>query len=197
MILGFSTLEGRDRRDDDPRRHGRFGTSRSPAARFPETHLMWRAVAPLLATEFAVVGADLRGYGRSGCPPSDARHIAYSKRTMARDMVAVTAALGFDRFSIVGHDRGGRVAYRLAPDHPERVHRLGVLTSSRATAYGSGPTIASHSLLAMVTGGAARTLAGTHPVGIGGRDRRRRADELGVRWLRVFRPRSAPPTRRS
>src|SRR5919201_1341211 len=94
---------------------------------FPETHLMWRAVAPSLAAKFTVLCADLRGYGRSGCPSSTADHAPYSKRAMARDMVAVMERLGFERFSVAGHDRGGRVAYRLALDYPERVDRLAVL----------------------------------------------------------------------
>ena len=94
---------------------------------FPQTHLMWRKVAPLLARHFSVVCADLRGYGRSGCPASTADHAPYSKRAMARDMVDVMARLGFPRFSVAGHDRGGRVAYRLALDHSDRVDRLAVL----------------------------------------------------------------------
>ena len=94
---------------------------------FPQTHLMWRNVAPLLARHFTVVCADLRGYGRSGCPASTTDHAPYAKRAMARDMVAVMEQLGFPRFSVAGHDRGGRVAYRLALDHPERVERLAVL----------------------------------------------------------------------
>jgi haloacetate dehalogenase len=94
---------------------------------FPETHLMWRGVAPLLADRFTVVCADVRGYGRSGCPASAPDHAPYAKRAMARDMVALMRHLGFDRFAVAGHDRGGRVAYRLALDHPERVERLAVL----------------------------------------------------------------------
>jgi len=94
---------------------------------FPQTHLMWRAVAPRLAGRYTVVCADLRGYGRSACPPSDSDHAPYAKRAMARDMVAVMERLGFSRFSVAGHDRGGRVAYRLALDHPSRVERLAVL----------------------------------------------------------------------
>jgi haloacetate dehalogenase len=94
---------------------------------FPQTHLMWRFVAPLLARQFTVICADLRGYGRSGCPASGPDHAGYSKRAMANDMVAVMGKLGFSRFSVAGHDRGGRVAYRLALDHPERVERLAVL----------------------------------------------------------------------
>jgi haloacetate dehalogenase len=94
---------------------------------FPETHLMWRSVAPLLAREFTVVCADLRGYGRSGCPPSTPGHAPYAKRAMAKDMVTVMERLGFPRFSVAGHDRGGRVAYRMALDHPDHVDRLAVL----------------------------------------------------------------------
>ena len=94
---------------------------------FPETHLMWRDVAPRLARQFSIVCADLRGYGRSGCPPSDEDHAPYAKRSMARDMAAVMERLGYSRFGVAGHDRGGRVAYRLALDHPERVTRLAVL----------------------------------------------------------------------
>jgi haloacetate dehalogenase len=94
---------------------------------FPQTHLMWRAMAPLLAQRFRVVCADLRGYGRSGCPASTPDHAPYAKRAMARDMVVVMEQLGFPRFSVAGHDRGGRVAYRLALDYPGRVERLAVL----------------------------------------------------------------------
>src|SRR5918999_2432750 len=81
---------------------------------FPETHLMWRSVAPVLARRFTVVCPDLRGYGRSGCPPSSTDHAPYTKRALARDMVMVMELLGFERFFVVGHDRGGRVAYRTA-----------------------------------------------------------------------------------
>jgi haloacetate dehalogenase len=94
---------------------------------FPQTHLMWRAVAPLLIDNFEIVCADLRGYGRSGCPPSTLDHAPYAKRVMAQDMVSVMERLGFTRFSVAGHDRGGRVAYRMALDHPGRVERLAVL----------------------------------------------------------------------
>jgi haloacetate dehalogenase len=94
---------------------------------FPQTHLMWRGVAPRLAATFTVVCADLRGYGRSGCPPSTPDHAPHAKRAMAQDMVTVMQRLGFERFSVAGHDRGGRVAYRMALDHPARVDRLAVL----------------------------------------------------------------------
>src|SRR5687767_2406083 len=94
---------------------------------FPQTHLMWRRVAVLLARDFTVISADLRGYGRSGCPVSNPDHAPYAKRSMAQDMVTVMERLGFSRFSVAGHDRGGRVAYRMALDHPNRVKRLAVL----------------------------------------------------------------------
>src|SRR5919204_2364170 len=94
---------------------------------FPETHLMWRGVAPLLARHFTVVCADLRGYGRSGCPASTPDHVPYAKRAMAQDMIVVMEQLGFPRFAVAGHDRGGRVAYRMALDHPKRIDRLAVL----------------------------------------------------------------------
>jgi haloacetate dehalogenase len=94
---------------------------------FPQTHLMWRSVAPLLAQRFTVVCADLRGYGRSGCPASAADHAPYAKRAMASDMVSVMEQLGFPRFSLAGHDRGARVAYRLALDYPRQVQHLAVL----------------------------------------------------------------------
>jgi haloacetate dehalogenase len=94
---------------------------------FPQTHVMWRGVAPLLAREFTVVCADLRGYGQSGCPASAPDHAPYAKGAMARDMVTVMERLGFTRFLVAGHDRGGRVAYRMALDHPDHIERLAVL----------------------------------------------------------------------
>ncbi|RWH68105.1 alpha/beta hydrolase [Mesorhizobium sp.] len=94
---------------------------------FPQTHAMWREVAPSLARDFTVVCADLRGYGRSSCPTSAADHAPYAKRAMAADMVVLMERLGFRRFMVAGHDRGGRVAYRLAIDHPDRVEKLAVL----------------------------------------------------------------------
>ncbi len=93
---------------------------------YPQTHVMWHKVAPRLAERFTVVLPDLRGYGASSKPASDERHLAYSKRVMAQDMVEVMGRLGFDRFDLAGHDRGGRVSYRLALDHPARVRRLAV-----------------------------------------------------------------------
>ena len=94
---------------------------------FPQTHIMWRSVLPFLTDTFSVVCADLRGYGRSGCPASTSDHALYAKRAMARDMTIVMERLGFRDFGVCGHDRGGRVAYRMALDYPERVSRLAVL----------------------------------------------------------------------
>ena len=110
---------------------------------FPETHLMWRDVAPLLARHYTVVCADLRGYGRSGCPASTPDHAPYAKRAMARDMVTVMDRLGYPRFSIAGHDRGGRVTYRLALDHPDRVDRVAVLDIVPTKTVWTGPIPAS------------------------------------------------------
>jgi haloacetate dehalogenase len=94
---------------------------------YPQTHVMWHRVAPALAERFTVVCPDLRGYGDSDKPPGGPDHEDYSKRTMARDQVAVMAALGFGRFAVAGHDRGARVALRMALDHPGAVSRLAVL----------------------------------------------------------------------
>ena len=88
---------------------------------------MWHRVAPALAERFTVVATDLRGYGASGKPPSTPDHGRYRMRTIARDQVEVMAALGFDRFAVVGHDRGARCAYRMAFDHPAAVSHLAVL----------------------------------------------------------------------
>jgi haloacetate dehalogenase len=93
----------------------------------PQTHAMWNAVAPELAKRFTVVCPDLRGYGGSLKPPATPDHAPYAKRTMARDMVELMEALGHTRFLIGSHDRGARVAHRLALDFPDRVERLAVL----------------------------------------------------------------------
>jgi haloacetate dehalogenase len=97
---------------------------------YPQTHAMWHRVAPVLAASHTVVCADLRGYGDSAKPPSDDAHMPYSKRAMAADMVEVMHELGFDRFALAGHDRGGRVAHRLVRDHPAAVTRVAVLDIS-------------------------------------------------------------------
>ena len=97
---------------------------------YPQTHVCWHKIAPRLAKRYAVVCADLRGYGKSSKPRGLADHSNYSKRAMAQDMVEVMASLGFERFHLVGHDRGARVAHRLAIDHADRVHTLTVLDIS-------------------------------------------------------------------
>ena len=94
---------------------------------FPQSHVCWHRVAPLLAPHFTIVAPDLRGYGDSARPASDREHLAYYKRVMAQDQVQVMAALGFERFGVAGHDRGGRVAHRMALDHPDHVRKLAVL----------------------------------------------------------------------
>ncbi|MEV6281259.1 alpha/beta hydrolase [Kribbella sp. NPDC051770] len=94
---------------------------------YPQTHLIWHRVAPVLARSHTVVATDLRGYGDSAKPVSAPDHAPYSKRAMARDQLLVMRSLGFERFAVVGHDRGGRVGHRLALDHPGEVDRLAVL----------------------------------------------------------------------
>jgi haloacetate dehalogenase len=93
----------------------------------PQTHVMWERVAVPLARHFTVVAADLPGYGDSGKPPSTPDHEPYSKRAMARVLVEAMSGMGFEAFHVAGHDRGGRVAYRLALDHPDRATKLAVL----------------------------------------------------------------------
>jgi haloacetate dehalogenase len=94
---------------------------------WPQTHLEWRHVAPALAQRFTVVATDLRGYGDSSKPPEGENHAAYSKRAMAQDQLEVMRQRGFEQFAVAGHDRGGRVACRLALDHPQAVTRLALL----------------------------------------------------------------------
>ncbi len=93
----------------------------------PETHVLWRKVAPALAQDYFVVMTDLRGYGDSSKPPGGGDHFAYSKRAMAQDQVEVMRRLGFEKFALIGHDRGGRAAHRLALDHPEALTKLVIL----------------------------------------------------------------------
>jgi len=94
---------------------------------YPQTHLMWHAAGALLTSRFTVVTADLPGYGASFRPAAALDHSAHSKRTVAGDLVEAMSALGFEHFAVAGHDRGGRVAYRMALDHPERIRALAVL----------------------------------------------------------------------
>src|SRR5215831_4076833 len=90
---------------------------------YPQTHVMWRKVAPRLAQDFTVVVPDLRGYGDSSKPPAGENFVNYSKRALALDQVEVMAALGHDRFAVAGHDRGARVTHRLLRDHPDKITR--------------------------------------------------------------------------
>jgi haloacetate dehalogenase len=94
---------------------------------FPQTHACWHRIAPELARSYRVIAPDLRGYGASEAPPGGPKGEGYTKREMAAELVALMAQLGHERFAVVGHDRGARVAYRLALDHPERVSRVAVL----------------------------------------------------------------------
>ncbi|HZF81056.1 MAG TPA: alpha/beta hydrolase [Rubrivivax sp.] len=94
---------------------------------YPQTHAIWHKVAPALAEHFTVVAPDLRGYGDSSKPAGLAEHVNYSKRTMAADMLALMQALGHERFDVLAHDRGARVAHRLAADHPQAVRRMVLL----------------------------------------------------------------------
>jgi len=94
---------------------------------YPQAHVMWHKIAPRLAEDFSLVIPDLRGYGDSSKPPDGDNHFGYSKRATAQDQVEVMTRLGFAQFAVVGHDRGGRVAHRMALDHPGRVTKLAVL----------------------------------------------------------------------
>lgn len=105
-------------------RHGGTGPPVLLLHGHPRTHATWHKVAPLLADRFSVVCPDLRGYGKSSKPPTDADHSPYSKRAMAGDMVALMRALGHDAFAVAGHDRGSLVAFRTAMDHPAAVAAL-------------------------------------------------------------------------
>jgi haloacetate dehalogenase len=94
-------------------RHGGSGSPLLLLHGHPQTHMMWHAVAPRLAKDFTVIAPDLRGYGESSKPASTPDHMTYSKRVMARDQIALMEHFGFEQFSVVGHDRGGRCAWRL------------------------------------------------------------------------------------
>jgi haloacetate dehalogenase len=94
---------------------------------YPQTHVAWHRLAPILARHFTLILPDLRGYGQSCGPAPDAEHRRYSKRAMAQDMAALMTALGHERFRLAGHDRGARVGYRLCLDHPARVERFAAI----------------------------------------------------------------------
>jgi len=126
----FEDFESRDIPTRGTTIHAVFGGSGPPLLLlhgYPQTHAMWHKIAPALAQRFTVVASDLRGYGDSGKPASDPAHEAYSKRVMAGDQVEVMESLGYRTFFVCGHDRGGRVAHRMALDHADRVLGLAVL----------------------------------------------------------------------
>jgi haloacetate dehalogenase len=106
----------------------------------PQTHAMWHRVAPVLAERHTVVAMDLRGRGDSSRPPASVDHAAYSKRAMAADAIAVMHGAGFERFAVCAHDRGARVAHRLALDHPQAVTRLMLLDIAPTLAMYEGTT---------------------------------------------------------
>src|SRR5581483_2262234 len=127
MFEGFETF---DVETSATTIHGRRGGAGPPVLLLhgiPETHLMWHRLAPRLAEDHTVVATDMRGYGDSGSPPSSPDHAPYSMRSIAAEQVEVMRSFGFDQFSVAGHDRGARCAFRLTLDHPEAVIRLAVL----------------------------------------------------------------------
>jgi haloacetate dehalogenase len=129
-VDGFAGFELTDLETPRGRVHARVGGDGPPLLLlhgFPQTHLMWHPVTQRLAAAHTVVAADLPGYGDSFRPTPAEDHAPHSKRALAQDLVAAMAALGHDRFAVAGHDRGGRVAYRMALDHPGAVTRLAVL----------------------------------------------------------------------
>src|ERR1700733_10696040 len=129
MFEGFAT---RDLETERGTIHARVGGSGPPLLLlhgYPETHLMWHGAAPALAERFTVIATDLSGYGDSLRPAPAADHAPHSKRALALDQIQAMASLGFPRFAVAGHDRGGRGAYRMALDHTDRIEgvaRLGL-----------------------------------------------------------------------
>lgn len=126
ILRMFPSFSSFDLSRDGVRLHGRIGGSGRPLLLLhghPQTHAIWHRIAPGLAEHFRVVLVDLRGYGDSGRPTADEAHARYSKREMALDALAVMRHHGFERFGVLAHDRGARVAHRLAADHPQAVER--------------------------------------------------------------------------
>jgi haloacetate dehalogenase len=125
--------------------HGGTGSPVLLLHGFPETHVCWQQTAPRLSAACHVVAPDLRGYGASRAPAGGPRGEGYSKREMARELVELMAAFGYERFAVVGHDRGARVAFRLALDHPGCVTRAALLnivpTVDQFERMGAGPSL--------------------------------------------------------
>ena len=94
---------------------------------YPQTHVMWHKIAEQLAAHYTIVASDLRGYGDSDKPPTNDTHTPYSKRASGNDQVQLMQSLGFSKFQLVGHDRGGRVGHRMALDHPDVIKKLVVM----------------------------------------------------------------------
>jgi haloacetate dehalogenase len=129
-MLHLSGFNARDFDANDTRIHGVVGGKGPPLLLlhgWPQNLLEWHRVAPALANDFTVIATDLRGYGQSGKPPDGERHIGHCKRSMASDQVEVMRQLGFESFFVAGHDRGGRVAHRMALDFPNVVRRVAVI----------------------------------------------------------------------
>nr|WP_233101951.1 alpha/beta hydrolase [Variovorax sp. IB41] len=127
VTASFLSFPSFDIERNGVRIHGRIGGKGAPLLLLhghPQTHAIWHRVAPQLAERFTVVAVDLRGYGDSGRPAADAEHAVYSKREMALDALAAMRHHGFERFGVLAHDRGARVAHRLAADHSSAVERM-------------------------------------------------------------------------
>jgi len=144
--MGLTMFDGFSRHDIDHQGvrlralHGGSGPPLLLLHGHPQTHAMWHAVAPRLAERFSVVMMDLRGRGDSQRLPASSDHALYSKRAMAGDAIAVMRHFGFERFALCGHDRGARVAHRLALDHPDALTRLMLLDIAPTLAMYEGTT---------------------------------------------------------
>lgn len=127
MFAGFEKQMRRVNGVDIAYRMGGSGPALLLLHGHPQTHVIWHKVVDTLAQHFTVIAADLRGYGDSGKPDDDPKHLNYAKRTMAADMAELMSALGFERFKVLAHDRGARVAHRLGVDYAERIERMVLL----------------------------------------------------------------------
>ncbi|WP_062374052.1 alpha/beta hydrolase [Halomonas sp. KX33721] len=140
MFAGFEKQTRRVNGVDTAYRMGGSGPALLLLHGHPQTHMIWHKVAATLAQHFTVIAADLRGYGDSSKPDDDAAHFNYAKRTMAADMAELMSALGFERFKVLAHDRGARVAHRLGVDHAARIERMVLLDIAPTLAMYRGTT---------------------------------------------------------